>query len=843
MTQRALVGTLLLAALTAAPPAQAGLPHYAEESGLIATTPGTDDGSVAALWNPAQWGLLERSEAAFWWSDNQVLDHRRDDYGFSVGSGLGLSYRHRIFQAPGGPRGVGEYQIGLGCGDGGQAGGIAYGFSGPGRSVFGRENFLALGSILRPTPWLSLGSTGRIASGEQQGVLDLGVRPLSDPRVLLFASYALENDRHWDDGDPSGGIALRPIVGLLVGGRWSENERFQLTLGLTLARTGFRSLTQFAKLDRGATNYVGRLSPPVRGLDPAGRLLRGRRFLEMSLHGDAVYQSYRFFDERSLPLRRILEDIQFAIEDPTVGGVAINLSGFNGNVEMVWEVREKLLDLKRAGKKSVVYIDRAGAAEYYLASAADRIVMDPLGTLLIPGVQASRTYMKDALEKAGIGFEEWRYFKYKSALEALSRRNMSDADREQRRALVKAAYLEMAEGVAGSGRTTRARLDSTVNQEPYMSPRRLLELHWIDEVGGAEALREAAKTAAGTRVLLSKAREIRRRRWQPDEAWGPVPTIVLAYAVGDCAMDTGIRGRETSRALKKFRERRDVKAVVVRVDSPGGDPLASDLVARELKAYRRAKKPLYVSQGRVAASGGYWISMDAARVTASPFTITGSIGVIGGWAWNEGLGKKLGLTSDHVQIGRSADLFGGLTLPLLGVKIPERNLDEHERVVVKRAILELYDDFTKRVAEGRGLEIGRVREIAEGHVYAGREAVDLGLVDEIAPLDRTIEEAKAAAGIPKGRRVRIEEYPRQRLFPLPGLARWVAARIAGSAGGGGSGLAGDGGGALGGDVLGSLESSSERTYEERTLGRILLNPGLPLLLTPPSLLPDEPAAR
>src|SRR5439155_1186887 len=237
-------------------------------------------------------------EAAFWWSENQVLDHRRDDYGFSVGSGLGLSYRHRISQAPGGPRGVGEYQIGLGCGDGGQAGGIAYGFSGPGRSVFGRENFLALGSILRPTPWLSLGSTGRIASGEQQGVLDLGVRPLSDPRVLLFASYALENDRHWDDGDPSGGIALRPIVGLLVGG-----------------------------------------------------------------------------------------------------------------------VREKLLDLKRAGKKSVVYIDRAGAAEYYLASAADRIVMDPLGTLLIPGVQASRTYMKDALEKAGIGFEEWRYFKYKSALE------------------------------------------------------------------------------------------------------------------------------------------------------------------------------------------------------------------------------------------------------------------------------------------------------------------------------------------------------------------------------------------------------------------------------------------
>ncbi len=841
MSKRSLPAALLAAAVFAAPPARAGLPPYAQESGVISTTPGTDDGAVAAMLNPAQWGLLERSEAAVWWSDDQVLGDRRDDYGFSMGRGLGFSYRHRILPAPGGPRGVGDYQIGLGWGDGANAGGIAYGFSGPGRSLFDRKNFLALGSILRPTPWLSLGSAGRIASGGSQGTLDLGLRPLSDPRVLLFAGYAMESEQHWDDGAVSGGVALRPIAGLELGGRWSENERFQLTLGLTLARTGFRTLTQFNRSDRGTTDYVVRLNPPVRGLDPAGRLLRGRRFLEMNLKGEAVYQSYRFFDDRSLPLRRILDDIQFAIDEPTVGGVAINLSGFNGNVEMIWEVREKLLDLKRAGKKSVIYLDRAGAAEYYLASATDRIIMDPLGTLLIPGVQTSPTYMKDTLEKLGLGFEEWRYFKYKSALEAFSRRDMSDADREQRGDLVRATYEEMAAGIAGSGRMNRAQFDSTVNQEPYVSARRLLELHWIDEVGGSDALREAAKTVAGRRVLLSKPREIRSRRWQPDEAWGPMPTIALAYTVGECAMDTGIRGRETSRALKKFRERRDVKAVVMRVDSPGGDPLASDLVAREMKAYRGAKKPLYVSQGRVAGSGGYWISMDAARITASPFTITGSIGVIGGWVWNEGLGKKLGMRSDRVQIGHSADLMGGLTLPLLGVKIPERNLDEHERVVVKRGILELYDDFTKRVAEGRGIEVGRVREIAEGRVYAGRAALGLRLVDEIASLDRTIEEAKTAAGIPKGRRVRIEEYPKQRLFPMPGLARLVA-RIAGGAGGA-SNNAEDGDGLLGQHPGGPLGPSSAWTYEARTLGRMLRSPGQPLLVTPPSLLPDEPAAR
>ncbi|HXL14684.1 MAG TPA: S49 family peptidase, partial [Methylomirabilota bacterium] len=793
-----------------------------------ATTPGTDDGAMAAMLNPAQWGVLERPETALWWSDRETLAGRREDYGVSAGRGLGFSYRHRILPAPGGPRGVGDYQLGVGWNDRLGAVGIAYGFSGPGRSAFDRKNFLAMGRIIRPTSWLSFGSTTRLTPHEAQGGLDLGVRPLSDPRLVLFADYGVDNNRHWDKGDLSGGVALRPIPGLEAAGRWSDHERLQLTLGVTLARTGFRSVSRYRSSDLGPTNFAVRLNPPVRGLDPASRLLKGRRFLEMDLKGEAVYQSYRYFDGGSLPLRRILDDLTFAIQDPTVGGVTLNLSGFQANIEMVWEIREKLLELRRAGKKCVVYIDRAGTGTYYLASAADRVIMDPVGTLLIPGVQTSRTYMKDTLAKLGIGFEEWRYLKYKSALEAFSRRDMSEADREQRGDLVKATYEELAQGITGTGRMTRAQFDSTVNEEPYLGPRRLLELHAIDEIGGQDGLRESAKKAAGRRVIFQSPRAARIARWQPDDSWGPKPTIALVYAIGDCEMDSGIRGRTTSKALKKFRERRNVKAVVLRADSPGGDPLASDLVAREIKAYRKAGKPLYVSQGRVAASGGYWISMDATRITASPFTITGSIGVIGGWAWNEGLGKKLGMTSDHVQIGKSADLMGGLRLPLIGLTIPERNLDDRERVVVKRGILDLYGDFTRRVAEGRGLAVERVSEIAEGHVYAGRAALELKLVDEIATLDRTLELAKSAAGIPKGRRVRIEEYPRQRLLALPRLAPVIGAFRRDSA--------------FAGAPAGALETQLW-TYEQRALACVLKNPGTPLLLTPASLLPDEPAAR
>jgi protease-4 len=356
-------------------------------------------------------------------------------------------------------------------------------------------------------------------------------------------------------------------------------------------------------------------------------------------------------------------------------------------------------------------------------------------------------------------------------------------------------------------------------------PQRLLELKWVDAVASPDTLRDLARQVAGRRPLFQKAKAARAARWMPDESWGPRPTVALVYAIGECAMDTGIRGRETSKALEKFRKRRDVKAVVLRADSPGGDPLASDLVAREMMAYRKAGKPLLVSMGRVAGSGGYWISMNAARINASPFTLTGSIGVIGGWAWDEGLGKKLGLTYDKVQLGKSADLLGGLRIPFIGIQIPERNLDEREHVVMKNTMLSLYDDFTRRVALGRGLPVDRVREIAQGHVYMGRRALEIKLVDEIASLDGTIEEAKSAARISTGRRVRIEEYPRPSLFRMPSLIDSPVRMF------------------LRQTTAIETADTEPWTYEQRGLAWMLKNPGTPLLLTPASLLPDEAAPR
>ena len=386
-----------------------GLPPYAAESDLLATSPSTDDGAIGAMFNPAQWGVLERPEFSFFWSDADARPNKMDNWGFAGGQGLGFTLRRHDVRTPSGPRNVTDYQIGAGGGLGSHFGGFAFGFSGPGKAEFSRDNFISLGDISRPTRWLSVGTTGRagLSHGDLDATFDVGIRPLGDPRLTLFGDYSISRGDRLDDGPLAGGIEVRPIPGLQAALRYGDRDEFQVTLGVTLQRSGFRATPRYdSEGDLGATRYAVRMGAPVRGIDMDGRRNRNRRYLDMDLKGRVAYQAYRIGDEGTLPLLSVLDRIQFAIDDPTVGGVVINLSGLESNPALTWEIREKLLRLKERGKKVVVYADNLTATGYYLASAADRLVMDPQGSLLLPGIQISRTYWKGLLAKLGLGFDD-----------------------------------------------------------------------------------------------------------------------------------------------------------------------------------------------------------------------------------------------------------------------------------------------------------------------------------------------------------------------------------------------------------------------------------------------------
>jgi protease-4 len=353
-------------------------------------------------------------------------------------------------------------------------------------------------------------------------------------------------------------------------------------------------------------------------------------------------------------------------------------------------------------------------------------------------------------------------FKYKSAVEVLSREQMSDADREQRQALIDGFYEVVRGDICASRKFAPADFDKLINEQVFYMPKQAVAAGLVDTLARWNALEEILKKTTGGKKYLIEAGDLAQvKALRP--VWGPRPRIAVVYGLGACEMESGINAVKLEQIFKKLTEDAQIKAVVFRVDSPGGAILPSDIVAEALKKCA-AKKPVIVSQGQVAGSGGYWISMNADTIVAAPQTITGSIGVIGGWLWNERLGAKLGLTSDFVKVGDHADLTFGITLPLLGMQIPDRNLTPEERTKIVAVIQEWYQEFKTKVAQGRQLTAEAVEDVAQGRVWTGKAGKEKGLVDELGGLEIAIHLARKAAHLPDKEDIALVEYPKPGLF-------------------------------------------------------------------------------
>jgi protease-4 len=301
----------------------------------------------------------------------------------------------------------------------------------------------------------------------------------------------------------------------------------------------------------------------------------------------------------------------------------------------------------------------------------------------------------------------------------------------------------------------------------------------------------------------------------PSREWGENPKIAIVYALGICAMDSGIHARKLEKIFQDLRDDRSVDAVVFRIDSPGGGALASDVAALAMRKCSE-KKPVIVSQGDVAASGGYWLSMYGTEIYAQPTTVTGSIGVIGGWLWNDGIGEKLGHTSDHVKTGEHADINAGIRLLMAGPRIPDRNLTPDEREHVIDTMKEFYNGFVDKVADGRNMSAEAVHEVAKGRVFSGWDARTAGLVDHIGGFDAAIRAAKTAAGIDFDETVTYVEYPKMPAFNLAALRPWsMVTSLFGKKT----------------EVPRDVEENPEWSYMRALIGA----PGRPLFMLPPEL--------
>lgn len=463
--------------------------------------------------------------------------------------------------------------------------------------------------------------------------------------------------------------------------------------------------------------------------------------------------------ESSQSVAQVVGGILSAAEDDRIEGlVLLNRGGAYLDLAKAWEIRQALDVFRGAGKPSHAYLEGGGNLDYYVASACENVYLMPLTELWTTGFFVAVPYMKGTLDKLHIEPEFFAYHEYKSAADTFRFEDMPEADRRQWNALLDNWWSHLVDGISASRGLERGEVEEALDASPLM-PAEALErglvdalLYWDEAKDRLDGVPDGESDAHFT-WLGSYGRGLGSKSGKK---------IAVVYAVGvivpgeseESLFGPSVLGSATvARAIRQAREDDSVSALVLRVDSPGGSASASDEIWREVRRTREAGKPIVVSMSWVAASGGYWISMAADKIVADPTTITGSIGVVSGkFDWS-GFYEWIGMNHVHLQRGRNA---GMLTDTM------DFTDSQEERM---RALMDfIYDEFIRKVADGRGLSEETVREIAKGRVWSGVDALEVGLVDELGGLRRSIEVAKELAGIPADEDVRLRALPRKKGF-------------------------------------------------------------------------------
>lgn len=458
-------------------------------------------------------------------------------------------------------------------------------------------------------------------------------------------------------------------------------------------------------------------------------------------------------------LNDILKNIDKATKDSNIDGIFIDMETIPAGMAMSEEIRNKLMEFKESGKFIVSYGNSYDQKGYYFASVADEVYMNPKGMILFKGLNAQLFFFKNMLEKLEIEIQVLRgpNNKFKSAVEPLLLDKMSEANREQYQALLNSIWGKILETLHDSRGISIADLNNIADNLEVTDADRALELNFVDGLLFRDQLIDKLKEKTGKESdeKLASVSFGKYNKVKIGETNISKNKIAVIYALGSIVEGNGdtesMGSAKISKAIRKARLDDKVKAIVMRVNSPGGSALASDIIRREVELAKDAK-PFIISMGDVAASGGYWISTNADYIFAQPTTITGSIGVFGIIPNFQGLmTNKLGITFDNVSTNKNANF--------IDVMAP---MSEFQEAKINAQIIEIYDDFINLVSETRGLEPEFVNDIARGRVWTGTDALRLGLVDELGGLEDAI--AYAAKEAELGDDFRIRDYPEQKEF-------------------------------------------------------------------------------
>ncbi|OYD14744.1 signal peptide peptidase SppA [candidate division WOR-3 bacterium JGI_Cruoil_03_51_56] len=676
----------------------------------------TTDDALAVFANPA--GLSRARQFDFYYMYNFEKGVFWGNNGFVANLGpLGG------FWEPGN-----RYGVALGLGKGNLGSGI--------RVVRDSLTRCGIGAMWRPLRWISLGGVWNDLNHDWGSVmLGAGARPLGNR--LSFSADVQATDL----SNPVIGIETEPFDGIVLGARvkpkdWSFMAGITFGLGkVSVGAVGtclrHNSIDQAGVFVRAGKEIRRSLIPPK------------PRFLEIKLSGSLVDLKPGFSLSGSRPTRttwQLLDLVKQARDDKSIAGIVLKLEGFRMGFAQAQELRAALEAFKAKGKKVYVYGPSLGMLSFYIASAADKIVCHPVGDVNIPGVSIQSMFLKGTLEKLGLEFAGQRHGKYKSAVEQFTEDSLTEPNREQLEALLDVIYDEFLKGASAGRGMSRESLGLLVDHGFFMAHEAIAQ-GLIDTTCYEDELEDLLKQEVPGFRKVTEKKYLGQDEFCYD--WHGRHLVAVIYASGSIASGesrtdflTGsmtMGAKTIVRAIRAARRDKRVKAIVLRVDSPGGSGFASDLIWHELELAKK-KKPVVVSMGNVAASGGYYISCNADRVYANPGTITGSIGGFSFKFVTEGFYNKLGAKRQVLKRGEHADAGSDV-----------RGFTSEEDSIFQSQVDYFCRKFVQKVADGRGLSFEAVDSVAQGRVWAGRDAYEVGLVDSLGGLLTAIEWAKHQA--------------------------------------------------------------------------------------------------